>query len=211
MMIATQKTKKAKNVKNLDVNKEVSQGNHSKSNEVGSKANSNKAKSQPIPAIVGKISSKGSSPDATPKGTPLVSEQVIQSLSKSCLWLHARVSNLPDSSPIKVDLEKSQFHYLGEDSATWVYKVDIREFLCGAMLNISILQVFMSALYEDLLGCDSVSKVGWLCPQEIRDANCLHNHAEANEYIERSIRQCVRSRDKYIIAPYIEEYVLVSN
>ncbi|XP_048498087.2 uncharacterized protein LOC104889435 [Beta vulgaris subsp. vulgaris] len=95
--------------------------------------------------------------------------------------------------------------HLGEDSATWVYKVDIREFLCGVMLNISILQVFMSALYEDLLGCDSVSKVGWLCPQEIRDANCLHNHAEANEYIERSIRQCVRSGDKYIIAPYIED------
>lgn len=174
---ALQKTKKAKNVKNLDVNKEV-----------GSKANSNKAEAQPIPAIVGKISSKGSSPDATPKGTPLACEQVIQSLSNSCLWLHARVSNLSDSSRIKVDLEKSQFHYLGEDSATWVYKADIREFLCGVMLNISILQVFMSALYKDLLGCDSVSKVGWLCPQEIRDANCLHNHAEANEYIERSIR-----------------------
>ncbi|XP_057250035.1 uncharacterized protein LOC130591128 [Beta vulgaris subsp. vulgaris] len=70
------KTQSAKKVKNLDADKESSQDNRSKENEVDSKANNNKADSQPKSVVVGKISSKGSSPDVNPKGTPLVCENV---------------------------------------------------------------------------------------------------------------------------------------
>lgn len=76
------------------------------------------------------------------KATSLVDEQVLNSLTKSCYWLHSCVSNLPDEKPIEVQLEMAQFHYQ-VDATTWVSKDDVREFLSRDMLNVSIIHVFM--------------------------------------------------------------------
>lgn len=58
-----------------------------------------------------KHSSKGSTPQVKPKGTPLLGTHVLLSFSKPCFWLHTCVCNLPDENPIQIDLEKCQFHY----------------------------------------------------------------------------------------------------
>lgn len=115
----------------------------------GSQAEKEESESQAIGKEVGlqskcvdKQNSKYSTPQVAPKGTPLIGKQVLDSLSKDCFWMHTCVCNLPNETPIQVDLEQSQFHNIA-DPLTWVYKWEVREFLSREMVNVSIIQVFM--------------------------------------------------------------------
>lgn len=89
-----------------------------------------------------KNSSKGSTRNVTPRGTPLVTPQVTSSLSEACTWLHTCVIGMPDDELMQVDLDKSQFHYMW-DPSIYVTREDVREFLSGEMLCVSMIQAFM--------------------------------------------------------------------
>lgn len=89
-----------------------------------------------------KHSSKGSTTRVLPKGTPLVESQVLESLSDGCFWLHTCVMGMDSNETLTVRAEKVQFHYL-EDTAAYITKVDVREFLRRKKLNVSIIQGFM--------------------------------------------------------------------
>lgn len=128
--------------------------NGNKENQDKEKLMSEKTKLDSQPKSGGdelRLSSKGSNvtkqaiedpPVKPPQATRLVNEQVLKSLTESCLWLHSCFSTLPDDSPLDVPLDKSQFHYQAEVS-TYLNKQDIREFLSRDMLCVSIIQVFM--------------------------------------------------------------------
>ncbi|XP_021716896.1 uncharacterized protein LOC110684772 [Chenopodium quinoa] len=77
--------------------------------------------------------------------TPIVEARILNSLSKACTFLHNRVSELLRGRSIEVILPKALFHY-DEDGIAPITKEDVKEFLSGAMLNISIIQAFMRAL-----------------------------------------------------------------
>lgn len=85
-----------------------------------------------------KIPSRGSATQAT----PLVEDTVLQSLSQELAYLHNRVCVLPNDSPIQIQLPKEMFHY-DDDATAWLFKEDVKEFLSGAMLNISLIQISM--------------------------------------------------------------------
>ena len=72
--------------------------------------------------------------------TPLVEDIVLQSLSADMTFLHNRACHLVD--PMEVALPKAMFHY-DEDAIAWISKEDVKEFLRGAKLNISLIQTFM--------------------------------------------------------------------
>ena len=74
--------------------------------------------------------------------TPLVEADVLKSFSKACYFLHNRVSELPMDKQIQVFLPKALFHY-DEDAIAFISRVDVKEFLTGSELNISIIQAFM--------------------------------------------------------------------
>jgi hypothetical protein len=89
-----------------------------------------------------KASKKNSSRGSAMQATPLVADTVLQSLSKDLTYLHNRVSMLPSDTPIEVALPKALFHY-DDDAIAWLSKEDVKEFLSGSMLNISLIQTFM--------------------------------------------------------------------
>lgn len=154
-----EKLKKEK-VTNVNPKETVSQGNKEVSQTMGvEKAKESESKSKSVDAER-RLSSKGSTSQVKTKGTSFVDEKVLESLSKPCFWLHRCVNLLPDNNPVELDLDMSQFHYFTLDTKTWVNKGDVREFLSGEMLCVSIIHAFMSALAEDLRGCEYVSKVG---------------------------------------------------
>ncbi|XP_021737361.1 uncharacterized protein LOC110703888 [Chenopodium quinoa] len=128
------------------------------------------SKSEQVPK---KNSSKGSAMQPT----PLVGDNVLQSLTKDLTFLHNRFSHLPSDDPIEIALPKAMFHY-DEDASAWLNKQDVKEFLRGSMLNISLIQIFMRALREHLSDTDSPSKVGWLCPEQTSETRILHNSPE---------------------------------
>ena len=72
--------------------------------------------------------------------TPIVEDIVLQSLSSDMTFLHNRACHLVD--PMEVALPKAMFHY-DEDAIAWISKEDVKEFLRGAKLNISLIQTFM--------------------------------------------------------------------
>lgn len=182
------------------------------------------------------ISSKGSTAAIDPG---LVDEDVLDSLTKECRWLHTCVKDEPANKPVKVVLNKTQFHYF-EDTETWITKEDISDFLSKDKLPIVFLQAFMrltsflillwfvfsnsmvfmffsislshfatklfvSALSLELDESDNGVKVGWLCPYEIHDQHCLKSLPDVKEYIHRAITEAMRSRRKFILAPYLEK------
>ncbi|XP_021714674.1 uncharacterized protein LOC110682649 [Chenopodium quinoa] len=88
-------------------------------------------------SVSGKASNKSSSRGSA---TPLVEDTVLQSLSKELTYLHNRVCVLPSDSPIQVPLPKEMFHY-DDDAMACLFKEDVKEFLSGAMFNISLIQI----------------------------------------------------------------------
>ena len=72
--------------------------------------------------------------------TPLVEDIAPQPLYADMTCLHNRACHLVD--PMEVALPKAMFHY-DEDAIAWISKEDVKEFLRGAKLNISLIQTFM--------------------------------------------------------------------
>ncbi|CAO2814641.1 unnamed protein product [Amaranthus hypochondriacus] len=138
------------------------------------------------------------------QATPLVADTVLQSLSKELTYLHNRVCMLPSDTPIQVALPKEMFHY-DDDAIAWLSKEDVTEFLSGSMLNISLIQTCIRALQEHLCDIDSPCQIGWLCPEQSSTTIILGNHPDVLYYVERSIKESVRAKDKFIFAPYYED------
>ena len=67
---------------------------------------------------------------------------LMESLIPDCQWLATFFDSLPDGEPIAVILDHTIFHF-EKDGIAWVNKEDASQFLRGAKLNISIIQVFM--------------------------------------------------------------------
>lgn len=88
------------------------------------------------------VSKKNSSKGSAMQPTPLVGDNVLQSLTKDLTFLHNRFSHFPSDDPIEIALPKAMFHY-DEDASAWLNKQDVKEFLRGSMLNISLIQIFM--------------------------------------------------------------------
>ena len=87
--------------------------------------------------------------------TQLVDDDVVQSLSKECTFLHKRVSGLPDDETISLILPKELFHYYDEDGIARISKDDVKELLSGSMLNISIIQGFMRYFHAIIMNLTS--------------------------------------------------------
>ncbi|XP_021759259.1 uncharacterized protein LOC110724166 isoform X2 [Chenopodium quinoa] len=85
---------------------------------------------------------KNSSKGSAMQPTPLVGDNVLQSLTKDLTFLHNRFSHLPSDDSIEIALPKAMFHY-DEDASAWLNKQVVKEFLRGLMLNISLIQIFM--------------------------------------------------------------------
>ncbi|XP_057249958.1 uncharacterized protein LOC130591073 [Beta vulgaris subsp. vulgaris] len=75
--------------------------------------------------------------------SPLITDmEVVQGLTQPCFWLHECVSDADDEAMIEIKLSDHQFHYI-EETSTFISKVDIKEFLLGDELNVSMIQTFM--------------------------------------------------------------------
>lgn len=81
----------------------------------------------------------------TKESTPLkqTKKSMPHNLSKACKYLHTCISSLQQIRPIEIFMDGTKSYFKDEIASTWVYKIDIEEFLSGAKLNISIIQVFM--------------------------------------------------------------------
>lgn len=74
--------------------------------------------------------------------SPDIPDTIVYSLSQECEWLRTFVASMPDGDSFEVILDGTSFHY-NENGKIQVDKNDISQFLRGAKLNISIIQVFM--------------------------------------------------------------------
>ncbi|XP_057247321.1 uncharacterized protein LOC104884816 [Beta vulgaris subsp. vulgaris] len=129
--------------------------------------------------------------------------EVVQRLTKPCFWLHECISDAADGAMIEIKLSHHQFHYIDEDTSTYICKDDIKEFLLGEELNVSMIQTFMRLLYNDVRR-SSQPIFGWLCPSFVRDDSCVQNEKEVKVYLKDSLNACSRLGYKIVLLPYIE-------
>ncbi|XP_021732612.1 uncharacterized protein LOC110699400 [Chenopodium quinoa] len=95
--------------------------------------------------------------------------------------VYGRVKGIPNV--FEKNLPKALFHY-DEDGIAPIAKEDVKEFLSGTMLNISIIQAFMRALQEHLIsGCNFEVAVGWFCLEQTSITRCLCNPREVEDYL----------------------------
>ena len=97
------KEKKRSKAKKINANKEGLKANKVKKrandDEIDSQAGGNNGDEN---TEAKRHSSKGSTPQILPKGSPLLNANVLSSLTKACFWVHNYISNLPDDKPILV-------------------------------------------------------------------------------------------------------------
>ncbi|XP_056697293.1 uncharacterized protein [Spinacia oleracea] len=135
--------------------------------------------------------------------SPDIPDTIVDSLSQECEWLRTFVASMPDGDSFEVILDGTSFHY-NENGKIQVDKNDISQFLRGAKLNISIIQVFMRALQHELNSNDKASKVGWLCPDTTSDTKIKSSTEEVNAYIFKAMNESVKSRNEFVLAPIFE-------
>ena len=63
------------------------------------------------------------------------------------------------------------------------------------------------ALQSQLSDFESVSKVGWLCPEQLSTTRILGNLAEVTEYSVTILTESRSSLESFVFAPSFEEYV----
>ncbi|XP_057249243.1 uncharacterized protein LOC125495876 [Beta vulgaris subsp. vulgaris] len=137
---------------------------------------------------------------------PLITDmEVVQRLTKPCFWLHECISDAADEAMIEIKLSHHQFHYIDEETSTFISKDDIKEFLLGEELNVSMIQTFMRLLYNDVRR-SSQPIFGWLCPSFVRDDSCVQNEKEVKVYLKDSLNACSRLGYKIVLLPYIESH-----
>ena len=66
------------------------------------------------------------------------------------------------------------------------------------------------ALQEDFTYSEDVTKIGWMCPDTTSDTKVMHTPNYTCDYICKCILKFGMDGVKYIIAPIIQQYVLIS-
>ena len=111
------------------------------SNKLESKSKSKNSKTAKV--MVGSCDRKTEESAAKSKKQNLA-DDTIQGLGPSCNYLKFIINTAPGDvyKNTSIPLPASVWHY-DEDRQTYVNEVDVEEFLRGACLNISVIQVYM--------------------------------------------------------------------
>ncbi|CAH9079672.1 unnamed protein product [Cuscuta epithymum] len=116
------------------------------------------------------------------------------------------IASRSSDDPIAITLDASMFHYESDDSHALLTIEDISQFLSGAMINISIIQVFVIAMQDYLQGLDTFAQLGWMCPESISSTACESNSEDVKVYIHRAITKSQNADIDILVAPYYENY-----
>ncbi|KAH9619868.1 hypothetical protein KSS87_007780 [Heliosperma pusillum] len=138
----------------------------------------------------------------TPTKAP-TEEPMVESLSSDCQWLNVLVGTMVDGETYNIYLDVDLFYY-NIDGKTVIYKDDLRKFLEGCELNISIIQVFIRALRDDLVKTVTQPRIGWLCPDATSDAKLIKKAEIAIAYIANAFQKSVHNGHEFIMAPIID-------
>lgn len=111
---------------------------------------------------------------------------------------------MTDGEPIAIQLDGTLFYY-NEDGMAWLNKGDVSQFLSGSRLNISVIQVFMRSLQDDLVSCDTVSSVGWLCPDSTSEPRINAALEEVKSNVYAAFEKSLVSNHRFILAPIFQE------
>ncbi|XP_074280631.1 uncharacterized protein LOC141605649 [Silene latifolia] len=138
----------------------------------------------------------------TPTKAP-TEEPMVESLSPDLQWLKTLFGTMVDGETYNIYLDADLFYY-NTDEKTEVFKDDLSQFLEGCEPNISIIQIFIRALRDDLVKAVTQPRLGWLCPDATSDAKLIKKAEIAIAYITRAFLESVKNGHEFILAPIID-------
>ncbi|KAK9668647.1 hypothetical protein RND81_13G074800 [Saponaria officinalis] len=130
-------------------------------------------------------------------------ELIVESLSPDYQWLNKLVGTMVDEDRFTIYFEADLYYY-NKDGETKVYEYDLRQFLKGCELNISIIQIFIRALQDDLVKASTQPRIGWLCPDATSDAKLIKKMENAIVYITNAFHKSSLNGHEFILAPIID-------
>ncbi|KAK9733195.1 hypothetical protein RND81_04G050500 [Saponaria officinalis] len=139
---------------------------------------------------------------ATPKKAP-TRDSIVESLSQDCQWLNSLVGTMGDGETYTVHFDANLLYY-SKETKIEVYKDGLKQFIKGCELNISIIQICIRALQEDLFKMDIKPRIGWLCPDATSDAKLIKKPEVAIAYVAKAFQKSTDNGDEFILAPIID-------
>ncbi|XP_056692057.1 uncharacterized protein [Spinacia oleracea] len=114
-----------------------------------------------------------------------LADDTIQGLGPSCNYLKFIINTAPGDvyKNTSIPLPASVWHY-DEDRQTYVNEVDVEEFLRGACLNISVIQVYMMCLFHEHTFAFDNSQIGFVCPEAMSSSRIKANPQAASMYLK---------------------------
>ncbi|XP_056696628.1 uncharacterized protein [Spinacia oleracea] len=152
------------------------------SNKLESKSKSKNSKKSK--EMVGSCDRKTEESAAKSKKQTLA-DNTIQGLGPSCNYLKFIITTVPGEvyKNTSISLPASVWHY-DEDRKTYVLEVDVEEFLRGACLNISVIQVYMMCLLHEHTFAFDNSQIGFVCPEAMSNSRCKANPHVVSMYLK---------------------------
>ncbi|XP_056685571.1 uncharacterized protein [Spinacia oleracea] len=114
-----------------------------------------------------------------------LADDTIQGLGPSCNYLKFIINTAPGDvyKNTSIPLPASVWHY-DEDRQTYVNEVDVEEFLRGACLNISVIQVYMMCLFHEHTFAFDNSQIGFVCLEAMSSSRIKANPQAASMYLK---------------------------
>ncbi|XP_074296938.1 uncharacterized protein LOC141627602 [Silene latifolia] len=124
----------------------------------------------------------------------------VHELDHDCQALEKKLCSLPKDEVIKMVIDESVYNYREGNMVIYLTVVEIRQMFRSQWLNIHVLQVWGSFLYQCATEIEATKVVGFMCPVKLLDY--MHNTRQCEDYIMHVLK--IQEDKKYIMGAFYE-------
>ncbi|KAK9690892.1 hypothetical protein RND81_09G161500 [Saponaria officinalis] len=97
-------------------------------------------------------------------------------------------------------INESTYNYREGNTVSYLTTVEIRQIFRSQWLNVVVLQIWRSFLYQCATEIEGTKVVGFMCPVKLLDY--MHNTRQSEDYIMHVLK--IQEEKKYILGAFYE-------
>ncbi|KAK9756294.1 hypothetical protein RND81_01G087600 [Saponaria officinalis] len=124
----------------------------------------------------------------------------VDELDFHCQTLEKKLYSLAKDEVIKMVIDGSVYNYREGNTVSYLTIVEIRQMFRNQWLNVGVLQIWGSFLYQSATEIEATKVVGFMCPVKLLDY--MHNERQCEEYLMHVLN--IQQEKKYIMGAFYE-------
>ncbi|KAH9614829.1 hypothetical protein KSS87_021786 [Heliosperma pusillum] len=124
----------------------------------------------------------------------------VDGLDHYCQALEKKLCSFPKDEVIKMVIDESVYNYKEGNTVSYLTIVEIRQMFRNQWLNVVVLQIWGSFLYQCATEIEAANVVGFMCPVKLLDY--MHNTRQCEDYIMHVMK--IQEGKKYIMGAFYE-------